>query len=111
MSTKYETGVWYGWNGGECPVHPKALVEIVARHGEQESRNAAAWDWDCQYSPIRAFRVVEPYVPPLEVWIPVYAGGHLGGNYYSEEQAAQVASGHPVARVALFREVREAGDT
>lgn len=111
MPTEYETGVWYGWNGGKCPVHPKSMVAIVTRFGEKEARNAETWVWDSESSPIRAFRVVKPYVPSLEVWIPVYAGGYLGANYSSEEQAAQVASGQPGARVALFREVREGGDT
>ena len=26
---KYETNVWYGWNGGACPVHPMTVVEYI----------------------------------------------------------------------------------
>lgn len=111
MLTEYETGVWYGWNGGECPVHPKSMVEIVTRHGEQEALPAESWIWDCTYSPIRAFRIVEPYAAPLEVWIPISAGVCLGANFGTEEQASQAARGRPCARVALFREVTKGGDT
>lgn len=111
MAPDYNDGLWHGWNGGECPVHPRTVVEVALLDNGPVEAAADQWYWGGDKCRIIAFRVVEPYVPPLEVWIPVYAGGHLGGNYYSEEQAAQVASGHPVARVALFREVREAGDT
>jgi hypothetical protein len=28
-SEKYIEGKWYGWNGGECPVHPEAVVDVA----------------------------------------------------------------------------------
>ena len=130
MPTEYETGVWYDWNGGECPVHPETVVET--RHLKSGSINNSeifswvetATEWagwfscecwagvdDDENNPIVAFRIVEPYVPPLEVWIPVYAGGHLGANYNSKDLAVKMASGQSGVRVALFREVTEGGDT
>jgi hypothetical protein len=27
--TDYNDGKWHGWNGGECPVDPEALVDVV----------------------------------------------------------------------------------
>ena len=69
----YETGVWYGWNGGECPVHPESLVEAVwtacggaALSEQREARNFA---WGANASKIIAFRFVKEYREPREWWV------------------------------------------
>ena len=74
----YITGQWYGWNGGECPVHPETVVEIVDRDGLAKSSFAKEWRWSYEPDPIIAFRVVTPYVEPkpkLECWVSVYEDG------------------------------------
>ena len=29
MTKDYNDGAWHGWNGGECPVHPKTFVDYI----------------------------------------------------------------------------------
>ena len=29
MTNTYNDGKWHGWNGGECPVHPKTVVDYL----------------------------------------------------------------------------------
>ena len=65
--------VWYGWNGGECPVHPNSVVEAVwtacggaVRSEQREARNFA---WGVNASKIIAFRVVKEYREPREWWL------------------------------------------
>ncbi len=67
--TDYNDGEWHGWNGGECPVDPQALVDIVwiTSNGSPGRNNGVSpkfysWEhydgWD-----IIAFRVVKPAEP------------------------------------------------
>ena len=91
--TEYKENVWYGWNGGECPVHPKSLVEAVWISGgpfrsEQREAKDFVWVWDAPVSGIIAFRVVKEYREPREFW--VFPGGRdvltakpaVGGDHY-----------------------------
>lgn len=92
--TNYNDGFWHGWNGGECPVHPRSVVEIVYQDdGVYHSSEAIAshCDWDNEFSyPIIAFRVVKEHKVPREFWI---VGGAaydsfedaLDDNLYHEE--------------------------
>ena len=62
-------GKWHGWNGGDCPVHPNSVVEIVYTRmngTKQEAIYASSCgtnvEWEnCGYCDIVAFRVTEPY--------------------------------------------------
>ncbi|SEN50496.1 hypothetical protein SAMN04489859_100890 [Paracoccus alcaliphilus] len=70
--TDYNDGRWHGWNGGECPVHPETLVEIVYFE-EGITHNEALCKY-CDFSdeadlPIIAFRVVKEHREPREWWI------------------------------------------
>lgn len=113
--TNYETNTWYGWNGGECPVHPKTQVEAIEEIGVRWTALADECDWRSFKG---AFRVVKPYVAPLECrvaplerWVVIHGNpGAVGGIYYTEAIAKAMSEGHPDARVALFREVTEGGD-
>lgn len=68
--TEYKENIWYGWNGGECPVHPETVVEVVTDQGlNPVQAHARGWIWDSMCSPIRAFRVVREYKEPREFWI------------------------------------------
>ena len=73
--SEYKKGVWYGWNGGECPVHPKSVVEYVwvqdGRTGISERMagkdiSGAEPSWS---SNIKAFRVTAQHFEPREVWL------------------------------------------
>jgi hypothetical protein len=68
---------WYGWNGGECPVHPDTEVEVIYRVRGPEVGPAGLEDWahDGHSADIIAFSIrrlyVEPKVP-REFWINRY---------------------------------------
>jgi hypothetical protein len=63
--TEYEVGRWYGWNGGECPVHPNTIVDVTTAATGECQRKAGSFDWSNESSnPIRSFFVVTPYVEP-----------------------------------------------
>lgn len=57
-------GEWIGWNGGECPVHPKTIVEVVRWHTRVKERGDAI-NWD----DVIAYRVIEEHKEPKEYWI------------------------------------------
>jgi hypothetical protein len=43
----YNDGKWHGWNGGECPVHPKDMVSIETRDCDVDTEiEAGEVDWD-----------------------------------------------------------------
>ena len=68
--TDYNDGKWHGWNGGECPVHPKSVVEVRFYMAYSEGPAAADnLDWDDPDCVIVAFRVVKPFREPQERWI------------------------------------------
>ena len=68
----YNDGNWHGWNGGECPVHPKSMVEATGYEGARKSTTAFSnytsglFPWDNFRG---AFRVVKEYREPREFWI------------------------------------------
>jgi hypothetical protein len=67
--TDYNDGCWHGWNGGECPVHPRSVVEVVfSKAGHRDGCKADTWVWDADQGThtIVAFRVVKPYAEPVE---------------------------------------------
>ena len=69
---KYETNVWYGWNGGECPVHPETVVEVQF-DTDRDVEKAEHWGWQHHYegwgSDIIAFRILKEHKEPREVWL------------------------------------------
>lgn len=104
MSSEYKEGVWYGWNGGECPVHPKSVIQVI--RGDSEGATAVTWpadqfqksnwsDRERSYS-IIAFRVIKQHREPLDVWL---RQGILSGEWHPCRPAAEGA--------ILFREVLE----
>lgn len=72
--TDYNDGKWHGWNGGECPVHPDAIVDIATVEGTSRwAAKDACWYLDpCGVDiDIIAFRVVESPAEdrkPREIW-------------------------------------------
>lgn len=69
--TDYNDGKWHGWSGGECPVHPKTVVEIVYFE-DGITHNEAICKY-CDFSknaelPIIAFRVIKEHKEPREFY-------------------------------------------
>jgi len=62
MTNKYETGVWYGWNGGKRPVHHKTVVQAIFDDGSGagEEIEAGLYGWEEPENPV-AFRIITPY--------------------------------------------------
>ena len=80
--TDYNDGNWHGWNGGECPVHPKSVVDAVWPSGMDDkksyrnARKAKDFPWIVggALTPF-LFRVTKPYVElpkPREFWVNEY---------------------------------------
>lgn len=76
--TDYNDGNWHGWNGGECPVHPKSVVDVRlfggGRAAKYDSAGLYSWTHSLAFSDenIVKFRVTKPYVEPpklREFWI------------------------------------------
>jgi hypothetical protein len=71
VKPNYNNGNWWGWSGGECPVHPESVVEYIwhdtnqnrfgsmqMKAGYNENDERPAWPH------IIRFRVITPYVEP-----------------------------------------------
>lgn len=71
-TSTYKPGIWYGWNGGECPVHPEDELEIVDAHGVSAHGRAGGFNWNELRG---AFMIIPPYVEPRkprEIWVNEY---------------------------------------
>lgn len=98
--TDYNNGDWWGWNGGECPLHPETKGEFVFADGCICSRKPAGeWQWDDKELPLIAFRVTEEYKEPRE-WF-VYINQH--GIPFIDRNKGESGSGEYI----LVREVLE----
>lgn len=66
----YNDGEWHEWHGGECPVHPQSVVDVMLRDCVKPGvRLGRSWNWRHEVSigDIVSFRVVTPYVEPEPV--------------------------------------------
>lgn len=104
MAVSYNDGKWYGWNGGECPVHPETVVEI--RLGDRYYENddmkdkAAEWFWNVTGGEgIIAFRVIKEHREPREFWV-------CGGDAFDSIHEAETHCGN-AADIIHVREVLE----
>ncbi len=122
----YNDGNWHGWNGGECPVHPKSAVEAVLLDVTNESRPVDAysnfeneagfisrgcWLHSERCRRVIAFRVTKPYVEPpkpREFWINFYddAIGSRYSVFENEQRAIDYAQNGLTQRIHV-REVIE----
>jgi len=57
---------WIKWNGGECPVAPETMVEVVYRDGTQDRDMANVYPWENhgKIAAIIKYRVVSPADAP-----------------------------------------------
>ena len=67
----YSDGKWHGWNGGECPVHPRSEVDVLNPDDLRDHDcpvgyfdSAGDVDWALPL----LFRVTKPYREPREWW-------------------------------------------
>ena len=98
--TNYNDGKWHGWNGGECPVHPKSEVECRLREAgvgyDGKIRRAGNWGWGhSSFSPsvdIIAFRVTKEYKEPRRIWVNEYPEGLSIFHYDNEESAVMTVA-------------------
>ena len=110
--TDYNSGDWYGWNGGECPVHPETLVDTILMNGSKVRRRAiyAAgnqnWIREPSEFDIVAFRVVEEYKGPREVYLSEWRQYNLL-NGKAEEKNVWSECSPDTPGAVLFREVIE----
>ncbi len=89
--TNYNDGAWWGWNGGECPVHPKTIVHVVwadDRNPESPREYSAVQiNWNSQIGDAPCvFRVVKEYREPREFWVNQYYNS-ISGPYTSKDVA------------------------
>lgn len=92
--TEYVTGQIYGWNGGECPVHPETQLKIWTRNGLVDP-DAITYAECCVWKhmetgyDIVCFQVVKLYAEPKVIWVNEYDSG-CGAAYPSEEEAKRL---------------------
>jgi hypothetical protein len=109
MSETYDKeNHWYGWNGGECPVHPETTIEAITVADKDPTfrltGRAGGHHWGSGY--IIAFRIIKLYREPRkarEWWIASSPNffGHVAFGTYAE---ANKTSAHEIIHV---REVLE----
>jgi hypothetical protein len=107
----YNDGNFHGWNGGECPVHPKSRVGGVGYVNDNSLpstlSNWAARDFD--WEGFRgAFRVTKEHKEPREWWCLWSPRGILIGNFdkkTAEERNLKNYSG--AGKIIHVREVME----
>jgi hypothetical protein len=108
--TEYVTGQIYGWNGGECPVHPETKVEVWFRTGVWANKKGDAgicsWDHSDDGTDIVCFQVVTPYVGPKTLWVNEYYDGS-GTAYTTEGGAKKYADGGNTRIAVKYVEVKE----
>lgn len=75
--TDYNDGKWHGWNGGECPVHPRTVIKAVEEHGTRWEAYADLNDWASFRG---AFRVVKVHREPLTLWVNEYPKGQRAAH-------------------------------
>lgn len=90
----YNDGKWHVHNGGECPLHPKTIVDITWYDGiKYRNVTPQIYDW---FLPLM-FRVVTPYVEPRE--------GYICATIFKTAREAKIA--YPGCNPIHVREVIE----
>lgn len=94
----YNDGKWHGWNGGNCPVHPKSKVQVATNIGVFTDL-AGKFEWDNSVSPIVAFKVVEKFEEPKVIWVNEYENAFVA--HTTEERAKKYSDSGITLRVAV----------
>lgn len=119
MDTEYKPGIWYGWNGGECPVHPKTQVQVVWQFSEGDIRAGkvtglgSEWAWaGNDHGQIVAFCVVKEHRQPRELWHLLDEDGGVFDTFTDKEQAERGSSAwlHRNLTLVHYREVMDGAE-
>ena len=105
---KYEVGKWYGWTGGECPMHPKSWVDVfIVEEGllYEDECYAEAFDWNSEKKRIVAFKVVEEYEEPREFWALVSHMKSISSVIHDTKEKA-IEKMNPTDELIKLREVK-----
>ena len=107
MTVDYNDGKFHGWNGGECPVHPKTVVEFWTCKGYRAARNSGDLIWDhINKDYIIAFRVSKVHREPKTIWVNE-SEGIIYGAYLSEEAARRTTYPNTTRVAVKYQEVIE----
>ena len=112
MSEQYDKiNYWFGWNGGECPVHPETLVTVLFSDGSKQvaQRGADVFGWTA--GNIAAFMILKPHVAPRvarEWWVNDYGAGQFGDLYPTREDVPLVS--HSIGIIHVREVLPEADD-
>ena len=101
--TEYKENVWYGWNGGECPVHPETFVEYIYLDDSIGpclcKDEAGRFIWlNNDGLPIVSFRVIKEHKEPREFWLVL-------NRVYTSEIEAKIYANNVDSKVIHVREV------
>ena len=104
----YNDGQVWGWNGGECPVHPKTEVRVWFRGKGSGTSLASGFRWNRADlgGDITAFQVVKAYVEPKTIWVNETKGGILV-TFPSKEAALRNVIPHDVRIAVKYVEARD----
>ena len=107
--TDYNNGQIFGWNGGDCPVHPETVVKFWMREdGASPCCRASELDWKhLQMSfDIIAFQVVKQHVEPKVIWVNE-TKGVVYEAYTSEEAARRIVYFSTTRTAVKYVEVKD----
>ena len=108
--SEYKTGKIYGWNGGECPVHPETEVNVWFRGQSCQSTLKATyleWEHDGNSTgDIVCFQVVTPYAEPKVIWVNETSTGQMIA-YNSESEARNRSLGTYVRTAVKYVEEKK----
>ena len=107
--TDYNDGKIHGWNGGPCPVHPKAEVmfwTLGSGSGEAVAENLRWSVGESCSCDIIAFQVVKVHFEPKTIWVNEYSNGDVFS--YCTEDGAKHHARTSATRIAVkYVEVKE----
>jgi len=107
--TDYNNGQIWGWNGGDCPVHPETEVRYWLREGDASTYcKASEIDWKHLHGSfdLIAFQVVKAYVEPKVIWVNETKG--VVYTAYLSEEAARRTVYFSTSRIAVkYVEVKD----
>lgn len=92
----YNDGNVHGWNGGDCPVHPKSVVLVWTDEGMLGAHigwpaSTIGWKSDNDV-PIRAFKVIKKYEEPKSLWSCETEKGNIAQVFGLKRDAENCAS-------------------
>lgn len=104
--TDYNDGNLHGWNGGECPVHPKSRIEGL--EWDLKARWTALAE-DNDWSSFKgAFRIIHVHREPRVLWVNEFPDESFGELHTTREDADIDGNGNcGPHRIACHRVVIE----